>query len=226
MSNTFYRGNFRIVIGILATLLIPFLGAGILLYAMGLNPVGYVVAVILVATPIYIMFASRRPRLEAFPARLVVDPEALKAERIRYDGIRFGPNGHVVVEFLSRLPALSQDHWKYAESVERGMRPSLAGALVRIFRKSSNSENRGQPSPRDAEAEAALYQALAEFRENGGPSSSPQMLDMIRAAGFALIYRDVFSPSRFNQLYGPFAALIPIDVLTSGSENGRATVQE
>lgn len=218
VRNAFYKTNISILLTAVAMLIVPLVGAVILLNVTGSNPIGYIAAVFLVGFPAYLIFVPRRPKLEAFPSRPTVDARALEKERGYYGRLEFGPNSREVVDFLVYLSTLSQEHWRYAENIKRGMQSSSASQILGLLRRQeSQGVHRGAVTRR-ANAEAALHESILRLKKTSAANVSPSVVDAVTIAGLALIYRDVLPASAFNRDYGPFAPIMPVDILAGTSE--------
>jgi hypothetical protein len=128
----------------------------------------------------------------------------------------YGPNTQAVRRFLQRFAALAPDEW--AGAAERF---AAAEGTPRFRRADRALATAVGAAGREGERDAAL-RPLAELLrrgERGAADGEEGELDPVAAAAvaavLALVMRDVLTADTFDDLYAPFAELIPLERLAS-----------
>jgi hypothetical protein len=212
------RFAWYMLIGLLVAIIVP---TAWLYWSTG-NGVVTGFFLLLIGAASFIPLSPRGYRSPAVPSPILGQPNGTQADVDALQPSRFGPNGRQVMNFLFRLPLLTEEHWRVIAEAVEPQRSSAASWLRRWIKEERAFRTMEEISLRELDRAPAEQQALTEIEaatEQGiVPFVSPHALYWAtRQACTALVFRDVLPPGHFAVLYAPFNRVIPAASLESST---------
>lgn len=131
----------------------------------------------------------------------------------------YGPQTPQIRRFLQRLAALAPDEWARAAAAHEAQQrtPRFRGADRALSAAVAAAQREGERDAALGPLVRLVRRAPAPDGAPDAPDSDEAALDPVAeaalAAVLALLVRDLLSPTAFETLYAPFAALIPVESL-------------